>query len=123
MFDLVTWEQTIAGQVDGIIDSPVIIGRLLRIKITVTGEGFNEGGVTLYANGKQLTEYNDGFSGGDVLLRVPVQWGLYGNGFDNLEYAAGHPIVEAPVLFGPLSASVRADIPDATWTFEAVVER
>ena len=123
MFDFIAWEASLGAATEATIDSPAINGRLLRLKVTASGPGFSEGTLLLYSNGKQLAELADGFSGCDVMLRLPVQV-MPQNLYADAQYADGYPVVEAPVLWGPLRAVVGTnDTPGTTWRFEAIVER
>ena len=123
MFDFIAWEASLGAATEATIDSPAIYGRLLRLKIAVSGSEFSEGSLTLYANGRQLTETLDGFSGCDVFLRVPVQ-ALPQDGNADAQYSDGYPVLEAPVLWGPLRAHVTTNsVPGTTWRFETIIER
>ena len=125
MVDYVSWDVDCEDdEVEAL--SPVLRGRLLRLKVTqIAGASISEGSIDLrldsYA-GRPLVLGQVFFNGNfDVSPRWPVNL-LVSNVSNVAEYSQGYSVVEAPVLWGPLYLYLGLDTQNTRWRFEAILE-
>lgn len=125
MIDYVTWD-VVCESYETETLSPVLRGRLLRLKVTqIAGASISEGSIDLRVDsstGRSLVFGQVFFNGNfDISPRWPVNL-LVSHVSNVAEYSEGYSTVEAPVLWGPLYLYLGLDTENTGWRFEAILE-